>query len=76
MSLWKKVKSKAKSSANYVKKKAKEHIAETKQRNKEIEAMSDNQLKTKAVRVGGAYAEAWVKRKTAEKELQGRIKGK
>jgi hypothetical protein len=63
MSLWQKMKTLAK-----------EHIEENKKINEEIAQMTDKELKAKAVRQGGKYADAYVKRKTAEKELKERIK--
>lgn len=58
------------------KEKLKQYIADRNEMHSKISAMTDRELKEKAVREGGNYADAWVKRRQREKELKDRIRGK
>ena len=57
-----------------MKKLAKDHIEENKKLNEEISKMSDKELKQRAIRQGGKFADAWVQRQKAKKELERRVK--
>jgi len=64
MSLWDKIKHKAK-----------EELQKRQERTAAIRTMTDKELKQKAVREGGVYADEYVRRRKAHKELDRRVKG-
>ena len=57
-----------------LKTKVKNHIKDRQKMHGDIAMLTDKELHQKAIREGGIYADAWVKRKTMEKELKDRIK--